>query len=81
MTDIPSFSYDILWEERMIRSVANLTRKDGDDFLKIANEVPIKTQVHLFKLEEANDALEQLRNEAGSGTVFRMQCGATNRRS
>jgi alcohol dehydrogenase, propanol-preferring len=62
MSDIPSFPYKILWEERMIRSVANLTRKDGEEFLKIAPEIPIKTQIQTFPLREANDALNNLRN-------------------
>jgi propanol-preferring alcohol dehydrogenase len=61
MSDIPSFSYDILWGERMIRSVANLTRKDGYDFLKLAAEVPVKTDVQLFSLQQANEALNKLR--------------------
>jgi propanol-preferring alcohol dehydrogenase len=56
MSNIPSFSYDILWEERSIQSVANLTRKDGDEFLKLAAEANIKTETKLFKLEEANEA-------------------------
>ncbi|MGA9097875.1 MAG: alcohol dehydrogenase catalytic domain-containing protein, partial [Methanotrichaceae archaeon] len=61
MSDIPSFPYVILWEERVVRSVANLTRQDGDEFLKLAPKVPVKTQVMPFPLEEANQALESLR--------------------
>lgn len=61
MSDIPSFPYEILWGERMVRSVANLTRKDGYDFLKLAAEVPVKTDVQLFSLYEANEALNKLR--------------------
>jgi alcohol dehydrogenase, propanol-preferring len=61
MSDIPSFPYDILWGERVIRSVANLTRADGEEFLKIAPQVPVKTEVQTFPLEAANQALEQLR--------------------
>lgn len=61
MSDIPSFSYDLLWEERVIRSVANLTRKDGQQYLQLALEVPVEAQVQLFKLPEANQALEDLR--------------------
>jgi alcohol dehydrogenase, propanol-preferring len=61
MSDIPSFPYDILWGERVVRSVANLTRADGEEFLKIAPRVPVKTEVHTFPLEEANQALERLR--------------------
>ena len=61
MSDIPSFPYKIIWEERVIRSVANLTRKDGEEFLKIAPNVPIKTETQLFSLDKANEALENLR--------------------
>jgi len=61
MSDIPAFPYRILWEERMIRSVANLTRKDGEQFLKIAPEIPIKTEIQTFALDKANDALNNLR--------------------
>ena len=62
MSDIPSFSYDLLWEERVIRSVANLTRKDGEELLEIAPKVPVKTEVQVFSLEQANDALDNLRS-------------------
>ena len=62
MSDIPSFPYKILWEERIIRSVANLTRKDGEEFLKLAPEIPIKTEIRTFPLSEANEALNNLRN-------------------
>jgi propanol-preferring alcohol dehydrogenase len=62
MTDIPSFPYKILWEERIIRSVANLTRKDGEEFLKLAPRIPVKTETQLFTLQQANEALEALRN-------------------
>ena len=62
MSDIPSFSYDILWEERSVCSVANLTRKDGKEFLAIAPEVPVKTEVTTYKLADANKALSDLRN-------------------
>jgi alcohol dehydrogenase, propanol-preferring len=61
MTDIPSFSYDDLWEERMIRSVANLTREDGYEFLALAAKVPVRTTVSLYPLERAEDALADLR--------------------
>jgi propanol-preferring alcohol dehydrogenase len=61
MSDIPSFPYHLLWEERIIRSVANLTRQDGEEFLKIAPQVPVKTQVQRFALQEANEALDRLR--------------------
>lgn len=62
MSEIPSFSYDSLWEERMIRSVANLTRKDGHEFLKLASQIPVKTDTRLFSLQQANEALAALRN-------------------
>jgi propanol-preferring alcohol dehydrogenase len=61
MSDIPSFPYRILWEERMVRSVANLTRRDGEEFLAIAQEVPVHTTTTAFPLAEANDALARLR--------------------
>jgi alcohol dehydrogenase, propanol-preferring len=61
MSDIPSFPYEILWGERSVRSVANLTRQDGLDFLALAPEVPVRTEVVSFPLEEANEALEALR--------------------
>jgi len=62
MSDIPSFPYDILWGERVVRSVANLTRRDGDEFLALAPKVPIKTEVQTFPLEDANEALNRLRH-------------------
>jgi len=61
MSDIPSFPYVDLWQERVITSVANLTRRDGEEFLKIAPRVPVKTKVETFSLEEANTALEKFR--------------------
>jgi alcohol dehydrogenase, propanol-preferring len=61
MSDIPSFPYEILWGERSVRSVANLTRQDGLDFLTLAPEVPVRTEVVPFPLEEANQALDALR--------------------
>ncbi|MDR7568753.1 MAG: alcohol dehydrogenase, partial [Armatimonadota bacterium] len=61
MTDIPSFPYALLWKERMVRSVANLTRRDGEEFLHLAPRVPVRTEVQLYPLEEANRALEDLR--------------------
>jgi propanol-preferring alcohol dehydrogenase len=60
MSDIPSFPYDLLWEERTIRSVANLTRRDGE-FLELAPRVPVRTEVELFPLAAANEALDRLR--------------------
>lgn len=61
MSDIPSFPYRLLWEERVVRSVANLTRRDGDEFLKVAPQVPVKTEINLFSLEQANGAINCLR--------------------
>jgi propanol-preferring alcohol dehydrogenase len=61
MSDIPSFPYEILWGERAVRSVANLTRGDGQEFLALAPQVPVRTQVTPFPLEEANEALAALR--------------------
>jgi propanol-preferring alcohol dehydrogenase len=65
MSAIPSFPYEILWHERVLRSVANLTRDDGREFLELAPKVPVKTEVTTFPLERANEALAALR----SGTV------------
>ena len=62
MSDIPSFPYKILWEERVLRSVANLTRRDGEEFLKLASQVPIRTETQAYPLHNANDALNDLRN-------------------
>jgi propanol-preferring alcohol dehydrogenase len=62
MSDIPSFPYRILWEERVIRSVANLTRRDGEELLEIAPQVPVKTTVQIFSLKEATEALNRLRD-------------------
>ncbi|MBU0984100.1 MAG: zinc-dependent alcohol dehydrogenase family protein [candidate division Zixibacteria bacterium] len=61
MSDIPSFPYALLWEERVLRSVANLTRADGEEFLALAPRVPVKTEVHGYPLERANEALDDLR--------------------
>ena len=61
MSDIPSFAYRLLWEERVVRSVANLTRHDGEELLAIAPLARVKTEVKIFPLEQANDALERLR--------------------
>ncbi len=61
MSDIPSFPYSILWEERVLRSVANLTRADAHEFLELAPQVPIRTTVQEFALEDAEEALDRLR--------------------
>jgi alcohol dehydrogenase, propanol-preferring len=61
MSDIPSFPYELLWGERVVRSVANLTRADGDEFLTLAPTIPVRTEVETFPLEGANEALDRLR--------------------
>jgi len=62
MSDIPSFPYSILWEERVLRSVANLTRQDGEELLQIATQAKVKTQVTEFPLSQANEAIDQFRH-------------------
>jgi alcohol dehydrogenase, propanol-preferring len=69
MSPIPSFDYDLLYEERVIRSVANNTRRDGHDFLRVAAEIPIRTHVQIFPLNEANRALNALKNDAIPGAA------------
>jgi alcohol dehydrogenase, propanol-preferring len=69
MSPIPSFSYDLLYQERMIRSVANNTRQDGEDFLRVAPEIPIRTHVQIYPLSEANRALNALKNDAIEGAA------------
>jgi propanol-preferring alcohol dehydrogenase len=61
MSDIPSLPYELLWGERVLRSVANLTRDDGDEFLTLAPQVPVRTEVEVYALEQANEALDRLR--------------------
>ena len=69
MSPIPSFSYELLYQERVIRSVANNTRQDGEDFLRVAAEIPIRTHVQIFPLAEANRALNALKNDAIPGAA------------
>jgi propanol-preferring alcohol dehydrogenase len=69
MSDIPSFPYDILWQEREVVSVANLTRQDGLDFFAIAAQVGIRTETHAYPLEQANQALDDLRNGRFQGAA------------
>jgi len=69
MSDIPSFPYQELWNERVITSVANLTRQDGEEFFKIAPRVPVKSKVETFRLQDANVALEKFRAGKLSGTA------------
>jgi propanol-preferring alcohol dehydrogenase len=61
MSDIPSYPYDLLWGERVVRSVANLTRRDGEEFLALAPRLPVRTEVSTYSLAQANDALGDLR--------------------
>jgi propanol-preferring alcohol dehydrogenase len=73
MSDIPSFPYELLWEERVVRSVANLTRRDGEEFLALAPQVPVRTEVEVFPLEQANEALDHLRRgEVRGAAVLEM---------
>src|SRR5215469_14467176 len=69
MSPIPSFPYELLYHERVVRSVANNTRKDGMDFLKVAAEIPIRTQTQIFDLKDANRALEALKHDAIEGAA------------
>jgi alcohol dehydrogenase, propanol-preferring len=69
MSEIPAFSYDLLWNERAIRSVANLTRRDGEEFLALAPRIPIRTEVEVFPLAQANEALARLRGGSLRGTA------------
>ena len=69
MSDIPSFPYSLLWGERQVRSVANLTRRDGDEFLALAPRVPVRTEVHTYPLERANEALDDLRHGRFTGAA------------
>jgi propanol-preferring alcohol dehydrogenase len=69
MSDIPAFAYDILWGERRIQSVANLTRRDGEEFLKLAPQVPVRTSTQTFDLAQANEALARLRDGKITGAA------------
>jgi propanol-preferring alcohol dehydrogenase len=69
MSDIPSFSYEILWHEHSVRSVANLTRQDGEEFIGLAPEVPVETEIQLYPLAEANRALDDMRHGRVRGTA------------
>ena len=69
MSEIPSFPYELLWGERVVRSVANLSRRDGEEFLALAPRVPVRTQVTSFRLEEANDAIEHVRRGEVHGSA------------
>jgi alcohol dehydrogenase, propanol-preferring len=69
MSDVPSFPYELLWEERSVRSVANLTRDDGREFLTLAPRVPVRTVVEVLQLAQANEALERLRSGRVRGSL------------
>jgi propanol-preferring alcohol dehydrogenase len=69
MSDIPSFPYELLWGERVVRSVANLSRRDGEEFLALAPRVPVRTQIRSFALEEANEAIDHLRRGEVHGSA------------
>lgn len=69
MSDIPTFSYSSLWHERVIRSVANLTRDDALEFLSLAPKIPVRTNTHVYKLEEANKALSDLKQGKFNGAA------------
>jgi propanol-preferring alcohol dehydrogenase len=69
MSDIPSFPYELLWKERQIRSIGNLTRRDGEEFLQVAPRVPVRTDVHPYPLAEANRAMDDLANGRFEGAA------------
>jgi len=69
MSDVPSFPYEQLWGERVLGSVANLTRRDGEEFLALAPQVPVRTEVELYPLERANEALDSIRSGALKGAA------------
>jgi propanol-preferring alcohol dehydrogenase len=75
MSPIPQFDYDLLYQERVIRSVANNTREDGNDFLRVAAEIPIRTQVKAYPLHEANIALNDLKADRINGSAV-LDCSA-----
>lgn len=72
MSDIPAFPYDILWREKKIVSVANLTRRDGEEFLELAPKIPVKTQIETFSMAAANEALRRLREGELTGAAVLM---------
>jgi alcohol dehydrogenase, propanol-preferring len=69
MSTIPPLDYDLLYQERVVRSVANNTRQDGHDFLRLAAQIPIHTEIEVFPLAEANRALNALKNDAIRGAA------------
>jgi len=79
MSDIPSFPYELLWEERSVRSVANLTRADGREFLELAPRVPVRTEVDVVPLAQANEALERLRRGEVRGSLVLQVASSASR--
>ena len=69
MSDIPSFPYQLLWEERVVRSVANLTRGDGEEFFALVGKIPVRTEVEEYSLAQANEAIEKVRTGKTHGTA------------
>jgi alcohol dehydrogenase, propanol-preferring len=69
MSDIPAFRYELLWGERVVRSVANLTRRDAEEFLALAPRVPVRAEVETFGLEQANEALDRMRRGEVRGSA------------
>jgi propanol-preferring alcohol dehydrogenase len=69
MSDVPAFPYELLWNERAVRSVANLTRADGREFLELAPRVPVRTEIETLPLAQANEALERLRSGRARGSL------------
>ena len=79
MSDIPSFPYERLWGERVLGSVANLTRQDGEEFMALAPQVPVRTEVEVRPLAEANEALNSIRNGSLRGAaVLRVRTASTS---
>jgi len=69
MSPVPSFPYETLWGERVLRSVANLTRRDGDEFLSLAGDAGLRAEAHPYPLARANDALDDLRHGRFTGAA------------
>ena len=76
MSDIPTFPYELLWGERTLCSVANLTRRDGEDFLAVAAKVPLRVSTSVYRLDEANVALDDLRHGRIEGAAVLETGGA-----
>ena len=76
MSDIPAFAYDLLWGERVLGSVANLTRRDGEEFMALVPRVPVHTEVNAYSLADANVAVDDLRAGRFRGTAVLRMAGA-----